>query len=75
MSELRTFEISYTKDEARKTFVKQVEHFNDGDEWALVAQKFQIPFKDQSRGNKTPQTFRTVCIDTGYTDVTFVEKP
>ncbi len=75
MPDLRTFEISYTKNGDRKTFAKQVEHFNENDEWALVAQKFQIPFKDQLRGNEIPQTFKTVCIDAGYTDVTFVEQP
>lgn len=75
MSELRTFEISYTKDGERKSFTERVDHFYENDEWQLVAARFHITIRDQHRDDKAPQTFKTMCIASGYTDVTFVERP
>ncbi|ALI04560.1 hypothetical protein C1Y08_28660 [Pseudomonas sp. FW306-02-F02-AA] len=71
----RTFEISYTKDGKRKTFIEQVDHFYENDEWRLVAQRFHIPIRDQHREDKAPQTHKTMCIAAGYTDVAFIEQP
>jgi hypothetical protein len=71
----RTFEISYTKNGERKTFVEQVDYFHENDEWRLVAGRFNIPIRDQHRDDKTPQTHKTMCIAAGYADVTFVEQP
>ena len=75
MSELRTFEISYTKDGERKSFTERVDHFYENDEWQLVAARFHITIRDQHRDDKAAQTFKTMCIASGYTDVTFVERP
>lgn len=75
MSDLRNFEISYTKDGDRKTFVHQADHFYEDDEWQVIVLRFGIPMKDQAWGSQTRQTFRTMCIDSGYTDVSYVEIP
>ncbi|MGQ3321897.1 hypothetical protein ACT4MW_21395 [Pseudomonas brassicacearum subsp. neoaurantiaca] len=75
MPDVRNFEISYTKDGERKTFVEQADHFYEDDEWLLVAQRFNIPLKDQPLGDRTPQTFKTLCIGSGYTDVSYIEIP
>jgi len=75
MSESKTFEISYTKDGERKSFIARADHFYDNDEWRLVAERFHITIKDQYRDDKTPQTFKSMCISDGFTDVTFVEQP
>ncbi|MGY2190517.1 MULTISPECIES: hypothetical protein [Pseudomonas] len=75
MSELRTFEISYTKDGERKSFIERADHFYENDEWKLVAARFHITIRDQHRDDKTPQTFKTMCIAEGFTDVTYVEQP
>lgn len=63
------------KDGERKTFVEQADHFYEDDEWLLVAQRFNIPLKDQPLGDRTPQTFKTLCIGSGYTDVSYIETP
>ncbi|MNN44136.1 hypothetical protein D3C81_1584140 [compost metagenome] len=74
MAELRTFEITYTKNAERKTFVEQVANFYQDDEWRLVATRFNIPNRDLAQGQE-PETWKTKCISSGYTDVTFVETP
>lgn len=75
MPDTRNFEISYTKNGDRKTFVHQADHFYANDEWKIVAQRFNIPVKDKAWGDETPQTFKTMCIDSGYTDVTYTQIP
>ncbi len=75
MPSLRTFEISYTKDGQRKTFTAVTENLYDHDEWRLVAQRFYIVLKDQDPEDKTPQTWKSLCLDAGYTDVSFLEIP
>lgn len=74
MAELRTFEITYTKNAERKTFVEQVPSFYQDDEWRLVAQRFKIPLRDQQPG-EAGQSWKSMCISSGYTEVTFVETP
>lgn len=74
MPDLRTFEISYTKNDERKSFIEQAKQLYQNDEWRLVAQKSKIALKDLHRG-EDPQTWKSMCIDAGYTDVTFVEIP
>ena len=74
MPDLRTFEISYTKNGERKTFVEQVDSFNPDDEWLLVVQRFRIPLRDK-HADQEAHTWKKLCIETGYTDVTFVELP
>lgn len=75
MPGLRTFEISYSKNGERKTFVEKAENFYEHDEWRLVAQRFYIVPEDQHPENEAPQTWKSVCLDAGYTDVSFVEVP
>lgn len=75
MSQLRTFEINYTKNGERKSFIAQVGHFYEDDEWSLVAQKFKIPLKDKHPDDNDLQTFKSLCIGAGYTKVTFIEQP
>ena len=75
MPDTRNFEISYTKNGERKTFIQQADHFYENDEWQIVAQRFSIPLKDQAWDDKTPQTFKTMCIGAGYTDVSYVKIP
>lgn len=70
MSEQRTFEITYTKNGERKSFIVQKERLLEGDEWGLLAKRFNIPLRDGE-----PQTFKTLCIASGYTDVTITEQP
>lgn len=74
MPNLRTFEISYTKNGERKNFVAQVANFYQDDEWLLVVQRFNIPLRDKHPEDE-PLTWKKLCIETGYTDVTFVEQP
>lgn len=74
MPELRTFEITYTKDSERKSFVERVANFYQDDEWRLVTKRFNIPLRDLHPGQE-PQTSKSMCISSGYTDVTFVELP
>lgn len=75
MPDIRNFEISYTKGGERKTFVHQADHFYSNDEWKIVAQRFSIPVKDKAWGDPARQTFKTMCIDSGYTDVSYTEIP
>jgi hypothetical protein len=73
MPKLRTFEISYTKNGERNTFSVQTENFYDHEEWRLVASRFYLSHSNDRAEDETPQTWKSLCQDAGYTDVTFVE--
>lgn len=75
MPNTRNFEISYTKGDERKTFIHQADHFYADSEWQIVAQRFGIPVKDKAWGDRGRQSFKAMCIDAGYTDVSFIETP
>lgn len=75
MPKLRTFEISYTKNGERNTFSVQTENFYDHEEWRLVASRFYLSHSDDQAEGEALQTWKSLCEDAGYTDVTFVEIP
>lgn len=71
----RTFQINYTKNGERKSFITQDDHFYENDEWRFVVERFNILGVDQAWDDKAPQTYKTRCLGAGYSDVTFVELP
>lgn len=70
MSDQRTFEITYTKNGEEKSFIVKKDRLLDGEEWALVANRFHIPLRDGE-----PQTMKSLCIASGYTNVKLSELP
>lgn len=75
MPGLRTYEISYSKNGERKTFSVEAEKFYEHDEWRLIAHRFYLVVKEEQSESGTPQTWKSICLDAGYTDVTFLEVP